>query len=202
MKTDNEIKDMLKNLPEHKLPDGFRESVMDAVQRVAIFDALEYKSVKAPIKRPRYVFRYAGLIAAVLVLGVMWISGTLRPSYGLDETAYITRFTMPEAEVEYEIEQEMWGFDFEDIMPFLIPEAVIDDVAVDIPAFDRVIPMEEEIPALERTAPMAAIGLHIEDEINPEPIWSPPWVFMFVLVSVGVLLAIASFLIHFKRSGR
>ena len=180
MKTDSEIKNILKNLPEHKLPDNFRESVMDRVKQAAIFDALEYKSVKTPIKRPRYIIRYAGLIAAVLVLGIMWISGTLRQSYGYeDEFAIPMPFIMPEV-----AEEDMF---------FGMPET---EMADEMPVF-RTAPIEE--PAFDGVAPMAAMDLHIEED---EPIWSPPWIFIFVLVFLGALLGTLATFIHFKRSRR
>ena len=171
MKTNSEIKDILKNLPEHRLPDGFRESVMDAVKKAAIFDALEYKSV--PIKRSRYIFRYAGLIAAILVLGVIWISGTLRQSYGIDEYEIATPFAaVPEAAVEYDTGD--WRA-FNDAMPFLIPD---EDLVFD-----------------DGSEVMLDTDLQLEDHNRS---WLPTD-FIIILVSIGVLFGIAAFLIHLKR---
>ena len=196
MKTDGEIKNILKNLPEHRLPDNFRESVMDAVKRTAIFDALEYKSVKTPIKKPRYLLRYAGLIAAVLVLGIMWISGMLRESYGLDENNFVIHFAVPEAAVEHGVDEDMryfGAFDDADTMPFVMPDEVMANIEEDTTLSDDAI--------MFRTTTMLAMDLELEDHNRS---WLPTdfIIIIYILVSIGVLFGIAAFLIHLKRSKR
>ena len=114
MKTDNEIKNILKNLPEHKLPDGFRESAMDAVKKAAVFDALEYKS--KPMQKQKYTMHYIGLIAAVLIVGIIWIGGNLKYDSIVPEVEIIEEDTdiMPmvrtlDFSIELEEEEPAWS---------------------------------------------------------------------------------------------